>query len=247
VLIRRRGRRRRPGEAAQKLLEELARDFGTSAPKLRVVGSPAERLEACGDAEVAGCYRFKEGVVVLSEEMLESVETLLHEYAHHLQLALHDGDWRTAFADTWSPHCRRRHEAEAKAFASWLTPFYKRRFEKILEGSEGGADRERLCGHIAAIVEREVGRRAPKLLEEAKRGAWHAVGELYRLADNVGFMLSAARRACGLDASSAVAVDLGLGRVAGLAEKDAYAEAEEELEWVKGELSRILGRMRARF
>ena len=240
------GRRRRPGEAAQKLLEELAGDFGTSVPKLRVVGSPAEMREACGNAEVAGCYRFKEGVIVLSEEVLGSVETVLHEYAHHLQLELHDGDWRTAFADTWSPHCQRRHEAEAKAFASWLAPFYKRRLKRILEGSEGGADRERLCEHIAATVAREVGRRAPKLLEKARRGARRAVGELYRLADNVGFVLSAARRACGLEASGAVAVELGLGRVAELAERGAYAEAEEELEWVKGELSRTLGWVRTR-
>jgi hypothetical protein len=246
MLIWRRRRRRGLGEAAQRLLEELARDFGTSVPRLAVARGAAELREACGMAEVAGCYRFKERTIVLSENMLGSVETILHEFAHHLQLELHDGDWRAAFGFTQAPHCQRPHEARAKAFASWLAPLYERRFKRILEGSGGGAGRRELCEHVASVLAREVGEHAPKLLEEARRGARSAIGELYRLADSVGFMLGAARRACSLDASSAVAVEIGLGQVAALAEAGDYAEAEEEMEWVRGELSSMLEGARPR-
>jgi hypothetical protein len=233
VLIWRR-RRRGLGEAAQRLLEELARDFGTSVPGLAVARGAAELREACGMAEVAGCYRFKERTIVLSESMLGSVETILHEFAHHLQLELHDGDWLAAFGFTQMPHCQRPHEARAKAFASWLAPLYERRFKRILEG------RRELCEHMASVLAGEVGRRAPKLLEEARRGARSGVDELFRLAGNVGFMLEAARRACGLDADGVAAVEMGLSRVAALAMVGDYAEAERELERVKGELSSAL-------
>ena len=241
MLIWRRKRRRRGlGEAAQRLLEELARDFGTSVPGLAVARGAAELREACGMAEVAGCYRFKERTIVLSESMLGSVETILHEFAHHLQLELHDGDWLAAFGFTRVPHCQRPHEARAKAFASWLAPFYERRFKRILEGSEGGAGRRELCEHVASVLAGEVGGRAPKLLEKAKRGARSGVDELFRLAGNVGFMLEAARRACGLDAGGVEAVEMGLSRVAALAMVGDYAEAGRELERVKGELSSAL-------
>jgi Flp pilus assembly pilin Flp len=53
-------------------------------------------------------------------------------------------------------------------------------------------------------------------------------------------MLEAARRACGLDADGAAAVEIGLSRVAALAMVGNYAEAERELERVKGELSSAL-------
>jgi hypothetical protein len=241
VLIWRRKRRRRGlGEAAQRLLEELARDFGTSVPRLAVARGAAELREACGMAEVAGCYRFEERTIVLSESVLGSVETILHEFAHHLQLELHDGDWLAAFGFTRVPHCQRPHEARAKAFASWLAPLYERRFKRILEGSEGGAGRRELCEHVASVLAREVGGRAPKLLEEARRGARSGVDELFRLAGNVGFMLEAARRACGLDADGVGAVEMGLSRVAALAMVGDHAEAERELERVKGELSSAL-------
>ena len=140
--------RRRLRAAARRLLEEAARDFRTSAPGVRVA-SPAEVRELC-NVEAAACYLAGRKEIVVDERWAAHTGTLLHEFAHHLQLEESGGDPYRAFTDLGKPHCERPHEIAAKWFADDFADFYKRRHEALLGGARGPRrDGGLACGFAA--------------------------------------------------------------------------------------------------
>jgi len=143
--------RRRLRAAARRLLEEAARDFRTSAPGVRVA-SPAEVRELC-NVEAAACYLAGRKEIVVDERWAAHTGTLLHEFAHHLQLEESGGDPYRAFTDLGKPHCERPHEIAAKWFADDFADFYKRRHEALLGGAgDPRRDGALACGFSVATL-----------------------------------------------------------------------------------------------
>jgi hypothetical protein len=223
-------------EAARKLVEELAEDFAVPAPRVRVVGA-SEVLRRCG-ALAGGCYDHRSGEIVLSWEAAVDVESVLHEFAHHLQYEMAGRNPEKAFSGFDRPHCERPHEAAAKHFAGSFASFYKSRYLKMLGGAERPkADGRRVCGYGAAHLMKAVDERAAPLLElaEEERG-WGLSGkaaaeELARLVPALGFEAGAAARACGADPADGLDVERQLAWVATKA-------AEGDLEGARGALER---------
>ena len=67
---------------AEKALELLARDYGTTAPKMKI-GLPKGRKK-----NVYGCYNPKSKTIsVMNSDTLKEPFVILHEFYHHLRTA----------------------------------------------------------------------------------------------------------------------------------------------------------------
>jgi hypothetical protein len=191
--------RRRLEEAARRFVEELAEDFATSVPRVRVYGR-GEEERVCG-VEAAACYNERTREIMVHEDWADSVGTLLHEFAHHLQLEEAEGDPDRAYTHIEEPHCRRPHEAAAKWFADNYWEFYAKRYRAILSGEAGPRrDGRPLCGFSAARLWEAIGRLDSlfgRLGRRSRAGEREAmeVGEALAVMD---IALAAFMRACGL-------------------------------------------------
>ena len=105
-------------------MSKVTSDFGISEPPAVEVRPQYITEHVCGVLAIA-CLRRK--VITLSREifgpgkLLESLETVLHEFAHYLQLVRANFNESAAFGpeeEYYKVHCNRRHEREAKEFAS---------------------------------------------------------------------------------------------------------------------------------
>jgi hypothetical protein len=121
-------------KALEKVLEEMASDFGVDAPRVKVVDD--EGIRSGCDTYACGCYNYKERTIYLHERCASSLETLLHEFAHHLQLIMAGGDPYKAYSDFGKSHCQRSHESWAKIFARVYYDYYEEEWDKVVKGGE---------------------------------------------------------------------------------------------------------------
>jgi hypothetical protein len=105
----------------------VAEDFNVEAPSI-VVGDLEKVKEKCG-AEANGCYNYPDKQIVLYKDA--GLETLLHEFCHHLQYVRSGEKYGEAFKNFEQPHCTRPHEVEAKSFAYAYELFYRGRFREM--------------------------------------------------------------------------------------------------------------------
>ena len=119
---------------ARKFIGGVAQDFNVDPPEVSV--SEEEAKKECPHA--CGCYDYRRKKIILSPRCF-TLETLLHEFAHHLQLAKAKGDPYEAYKELSRTHCERPHEVEAKGFSrgysSYYSKFYHRMWEEV--GREG--------------------------------------------------------------------------------------------------------------
>ena len=233
-------------EAARKLVAELAEDFAVPAPRVRVAGV-SEVLRRCG-ALAGGCYDHRSGEIVLSWETAVDAESVLHEFAHHLQYEMAGRDPEKAFPDFEKPHCRRPHEAAAKHFAGSFANFYKSRYNRMLGGTEKPkADGRRVCGYGAAHLTKAIDERAIPFVgiaEAARRWGLSgegAVEELLRLIPALKFEVGAVARACGADPADEREVERLLEWAVAKATEGDFEGARRGLETAK---ERILDMLR---
>ena len=225
--------RRRLEEAARRFLEEVAEDFATSVPRVRVYGRE-EAEKVCG-IEAAACYSERAREIMVHEDWADDTNTLLHEFAHHLQLEEAEGDPDRAYSHFEEPHCRRPHEIAAKWFADNYWEFYAKRYRAILSGEAGPKrDGRSLCGFSAARL-------------------WETIGRLDSLFGRLGRRRVGEREAREVEETLA-AMDIALAafvRACGLGGKRdrILAERDEMLERLKregfGEAREHLGRLAA--
>jgi len=137
----------RLNQAARRLVEIAARDFGVPPPQVVVATEEIARV-MCG--RQPACYYSKERVIVLSSEAVKSTRVVLHEFAHHLQNYRAGWDLDRAFPpeEYSKPWHERRHEREADALARAFTEFYFDTHWELLEGEEPReVGRDLVCGY----------------------------------------------------------------------------------------------------
>ena len=236
--------RRRLEEAARRFLEEVAEDFRTSAPGVRVADREEVR-RVCG-ADAAACYVAARREILLGEGAAGDVGTLLHEFAHHLQLEEAEGSPERAFSGFDRPHCERPHEVAAKAFAADFFPFYAKRYRAILSGETGPKrDGALACGFSVATLWKRAEEGGFLLLGSAERvrelGSPEAAERTARefaasIAPELELLVAAAGRACGGDPSGRREAALRVRSAAELAREGRYARAQEHLEYARDRL-----------
>lgn len=113
-------------EKVKKVVEMIAEDFDVPPPD--VVIDEETFLKACGE-NAAGCYGWKEKTILVNPKHV-TLSTILHEFAHHLQLIRSGGDPDKAYSDLDKVHCKRAHEREAKNFEKAFWYYYSGVWEK---------------------------------------------------------------------------------------------------------------------
>jgi hypothetical protein len=80
-------------EKIKEFVREVAEDFNIEPPEI-IISTEKTRVE-CGPN--CGCYHFKTGCILLSDECVD-LDTILHEFAHHYQYlrSLGRSTWMTA-------------------------------------------------------------------------------------------------------------------------------------------------------
>jgi hypothetical protein len=105
-------------------VSRVSREFGVPPPWVSV--KRIKDVCQCG-----GYYDYRGEIVYIDEDHV-SLDVVLHELAHHIQHVL----FKEVFdhEEYRKPHCMRRFEVEAKAFASTLKWYYEGLWERLVEG-----------------------------------------------------------------------------------------------------------------
>ena len=116
----------------REFISKVSSDFGVSAPTIELHSPEELEMYFTGGSEVAGWYSSDEEKIILNSEFAD-LETVLHEYAHHLQFLRSGRDLGKAFPfyESTKPHCERGFEREAKGFALAYREFYYNTWRKI--------------------------------------------------------------------------------------------------------------------
>lgn len=122
----------------KEFISKVSSDFGVSAPTIELHSPEELEMYFTGGSEVAGWYSSDEEKIILNSEFVD-LETVLHEYAHHLQFLRSGRDRSAAFPsrELGKLHCERSFEREAKGFALVYEGFYRDAWKKIV-GVERG-------------------------------------------------------------------------------------------------------------
>ena len=145
-------RRMRVRIAVERVIREMAEDFGVPPPKVRVVKDKEVR-SLCGTPLVSACYRYQEREIVLPESGAGIPLTVLHEFAHYLQHYRAGWDTEKAFPpeEYKKPAEERSFEREAYALARALSGLYWDALIKEVEGRSREARDGRLaCAYASA-------------------------------------------------------------------------------------------------
>jgi hypothetical protein len=112
----------------KRFIEEVSRDWGVKPPEVYVT-----TIEY---ADAAAYYNVEDKAIYISPRYVD-LEVVLHEFAHHIEFEYGLMDRWAAWREVVNPHCQRRSEYWAKAFADQFRRFYDRLWREIVGGEKG--------------------------------------------------------------------------------------------------------------